>query len=136
MPKRLVKSYGGQAANTLYWGADQDHLVSLGVADSYVELASDFVSGGDRIVTDAAATTSQQATTYRMNSGSAQTLTVAASGYWPKDAVLTVIQEGAGATTVQGASGVTISGVTETTGANHILQLVKGAGETWVGVGG
>jgi hypothetical protein len=136
MPKRLVKPYNGQAANTLYWGTGQEQLIALGIADDYVELASDYVAFGDRVETSAAATVSHNARKYSMNSGSAQTLTLNATGYFPKDTVLTVQQMGAGATTVSPGVGVTISGATATTGQNKVLQLIKGAGETWVGVGG
>jgi hypothetical protein len=135
MPVRLTKAYGGQAANTLYWEADQSRLRNIGLADDNIEAASDYAKAS-RIVTSATASTSVNATTYRMNSGSAQTLTLNPSGYWPKDSVLTVVQEGLGATTVVGSSGVTIGGSTTTTGQNKVLQLIKGAGETWTGVGG
>lgn len=138
MPVRLIQPYMGQAANTLWWGAQQSDLVALGVADTYVERASDYGSGHDRQVTTATATVSVNATTYRMNSGSAQTLTLNPTGYFPKDTVLTIVQEGAGATTIVAGSGVTIntalSGLV-TQGANKVAQLVKGAGETWTAVG-
>jgi hypothetical protein len=135
MPVRLTKPYNGQAANTLYWGTDQAVLRNAGLADDAIEDASDYAKAS-RVVTAATANSSSNATTYRMNSSSAQALTLNPSGYWPKDTVLTIVQEGAGATTVLGGTGVTIAGNTATTGAGKVLQLLKGAGETWVGVGG
>lgn len=141
MPVRLLKPYAGQAANTLYWQTDQATLRSVGIADDQVELASDYVKNGDRIETGAAATVSFNATTYRMNSGSAQALTINSTGYFPKDTVLTVIQMGAGATTLTPGPGVTITpgnGLTGlvTQGANRVAQLIKGAGDTWTAIGG
>jgi hypothetical protein len=136
MAVRLIKPYSGQAANTLWWGAQQSELKANGIADDQVELATDYAPFGDRTETSAAATVTADARKYTMNSGSAQALTLNRTGYFPKDTVLTIQQVGAGATTVTAGNGVTISGVTATTGANKVLQLIKGDGETWVGVGG
>ena len=139
MPVRLLKPYEGQAANTLYWasGTVENALRSTGLADDFVEQASDYAKG-ERIVTGATANTVAAATTYRMNSGSAQTLTVRPSGYWPRGTVLTIIQAGAGAATIVGDVGVTIASTTSglvTQGQNKAAQLVKGIGETWAAYG-
>lgn len=137
MPVRLLKPYGGQAAGTLYWAADQTTLRATGLADDYIELASDY-GKGERLTTSATAIISQNATTYRMNSATAQTLTLNPTGFFPKGTVLTVVQEGAGATTVVAGPGVTINTALTglvTQGVNKIAQLVKGAGETWAAVG-
>lgn len=141
MPVRLIQPFMDQAANTLYWGTGQRDLLVNGIADTNLERASDYTPNGDRIVTTATATASENATTYRMNSGSAQALTIPLSGWWGKDTVLTVIQAGAGATTLTPAAGVTITpgnGLTGlvTQGVNRVAQLIKGAGETWVAIGG
>lgn len=140
MPVRLIQPYMDQAANTLYWGADQGTLRVMGIADDYLDRASDYGQGRDRITTTAAATVSTNASTYRMNSGSAQTLTINPTGYYPKDTVLTVIQMGAGATTITAGPGVTITpgnGLTGlvTQGVNRVATLIKGAGETWLATG-
>lgn len=142
MPVRLLKPYAGQNANTLYWQTDQGVLRSVGIADDNLDLASDYVKGGggDRVETTAAGIVSYNATTYRMNSASAQTLTLNQTGDFPKDTVLTVIQAGAGATTITAGPGVTITpgnGLTGlvTQGANRVASLVKGAGETWLATG-
>lgn len=137
MPVRLIQPYMDQAANTLYWGADQATIRAMGIADDRLDLASDYGQGRDRVVTTSTAVVSMNATTYRMNSASAQTLTLNPTGYLPKDTVLTVIQMGAGATTITAGPGVTImpgyglSGLV-TQGVNYTFQLTKGAGETWV----
>lgn len=138
MPVRLTKPYGGQAANTLYWAADQATLRATGLADDYIELASDYADHS-RTVPDATAMASRNAVIYRMNSGSAQALTIPLSGFWPIGTVLTVEQVGAGATTVSGATGVTINTALSslvTKGQNSVGQLIKTGTNTWNAVGG
>lgn len=138
MPVRLTRAYNGQAANTLYWAADQTTLRNIGIADDNIEAASDY-SQLARTVTDAAANASRNAIIYRMNSGSAQTLTIPMSGWWPVGTVLTVEQRGAGATTIVAGSGVTINTKLSsliTNGANAVAQLIKDDTNTWTAVGG
>lgn len=140
MPVRLTRAYNGQAANTLYWGADQGTLRATGLADDQIELASDYATG-ERISSDAAVTVSRNAIVYNMNSASAQTLTIPMSGFWPVGTVLTVIQWGAGKTTIVGATGVTISAgngnsTLVTGGQNYVAQLIKAMNNTWIAVGG
>lgn len=138
MPVRLLKAYGGQAANTLYWAADQATLRNVGIADDRIEEASDY-SLLSRTVTEAAATASRNALIYRMNSGSAQALTIPMSGFWPVGTVLTIKQDGAGATTVTPASGVTINTKLSslvTGGQRSVGQLIKDGANTWTAVGG
>lgn len=136
MSVRLLQPYMGQAANTLFWGAQQGDLVANGIADTQIERASDY---GARIVTSATATIFRTATVYRMNSASAQTLTMPATGYWPINTVITIVQEGAGATTIAPAAGVTIDKAAAslvTKGQWNVAQLVKIGANAWVAVGG
>ena len=139
MPKRLTRPYLGQAANTLYWGPDEATLVGAGGADDNIETATDYGSLGTRIITTATGITTRNALVYRMNSGSAQTLTLEGSGYWVPGTVITVIQEGAGATTIVGATGVTINTALaglKTQGQWNVAQLIKRGADLWVAVGG
>lgn len=140
MPVRLLKPYAGQSAGALYWGADQGVLRAAGVADDQIELATDYQEQA-RNVTEATATVSRNATVYNMNSASAQTLNLPLTGYWPVGTVLTVIQWGAGKTTVVGATGVTIQpgngNLTLVTGGQYFVsQFIKSMANTWIGVGG
>ncbi len=138
MPVRLTRAYGGQAANSLYWGADQATLRSVGIADDDIESASDYAQQA-RTVTEATANASRNALIYRMNSGSAQVLNIPQSGFWPVGTVLTVAQMGAGATTVTPASGVTINtklSSLATGGQRSVGQLIKDGPNTWTAVGG
>lgn len=135
MPVRLTKSYNGQAAGTLYWGADQSTLRSISLADDNIEVATDYAKDS-RITTAATGIISQNAKTYWNNSASAQTLTLNPTGYFPVGTIVSVVQVGAGATTVTPAGGAAIVGNAVTTGANKILQLLKGPNETWTGTGG
>lgn len=138
MPVRLIKSYNGQAAGTLYFGADEDQLRATGNADDQIELATDYAPL-TRIVTAATANVTRTAKTYWMNSANPQTITVGQTGYLPVGAVLTFEQKGAGAFTIVAGSGVTI--VTTLTsliskGANNIAQLVKDGPNSWTAFGG
>lgn len=140
MPVRLTKPYEGQPVNTLYWASTtiENALRSTSNADDQIELASDY-SPWARTVTGAAATASRSAVIYRMNSGSAQALTIPLSGFWPVGTVLTIEQNGAGATTVAGATGVTINTALSslvTKGVNNVGQLIKDDVNTWTAVGG
>ncbi len=138
MPVRLTAPYNGQPANTMYWGVDQSTLRNVGLADDNIEAASDY-GQWQRIVTAAAANTSSNAVTYKMNSSSAQTLTVQPSGYWAPGTVLTVEQLGTGATTITGATGVTINTALpglKTQGQRNVAQLIKEIDGTWTAVGG
>lgn len=140
MPVRLLQAVQGQAANTLFWGttADENALLGLNQADNQIELASDY-SPYTRIVTAATANISRNAMVYQMNSATAQTLTLSATGYFPLGSVLTVIQIGAGATTVVAGTGVTISTALTslvTKGVNNIGQLIKTGPMTWIAYGG
>lgn len=134
MPVRLTKPYEGQAANTLWWGstAMENTLRGAGLADDQIELASDYEPHA-RIVTAATANTSRNATTYRMRSSSAQTLTIAPSGYWQPGQEIRIIQEGTGATTLVAASGVALAPnvLAATAGQYGVARLIKGWGETW-----
>jgi hypothetical protein len=75
-----------------------------------------------------------------MNSGSAQVLTLDKTGHLDPGAVITVIQQGAGATTITPASGVTINTALSsliTKGQYNVAQLVKTtAADTWIAFGG
>lgn len=142
MPVRLLRPQFGQAVNTLYWASQdiEDTLRATGNADDAVELASDYAPQ-TRTVTGAAANTTRNATIYKMNSASAQTLTVQPSGYWPAGSILTIQQLGSGATTVVPASGVTINlgqGLTSlvTKGAGAVCQLIKEINGSWTAIGG
>lgn len=142
MPVRLLRPYGGQAVNTLFWApfATEDMLKATSNADDRVELASDYAPQ-TRIATGAAVNTSFNASIYKMNSPTAQTLTVNASGYWPAGYVLTVEQLGAGATTVVGASGITVNpgqGLASlvTKGQRAVGQLIKELDGSWTAIGG
>lgn len=138
MPVRLVKAYSDQAANTLYWGTDEHVLLSAGIADTQIQLASDYSDKG-RVVTTAAASTSSNATYYEMNSASAQTLTVQINANWQPQTTLTILQKGAGAFTIAAGPGVTINKTAATLvskGQWNVCQLFKGFGETWTAVGG
>lgn len=44
MPVRLTRPYNGQNTNTLYVGSDEAILRAIGIADDYVELASNYVA--------------------------------------------------------------------------------------------
>lgn len=139
MPVRLTRPYQGQAVNTLYWGPDEATLRATGGADDNLEAASDYGSAGTRIITNATGITTRNALVYRMNSGSAQTLTLEGSGYWVPGTVVTVIQEGAGATTITPATGVTVNtslGGLKTQGQWTVAQLIKRGADLWVAVGG
>ncbi len=140
MPVRLRKPYLGQAANTLFWAgsAVENDLLASGVADTMLDQASDYQELA-RIVIAATASTSRNARVYRMNSVSGQTLTVQQPGYLVPGDVLTVIQEGAGAVTVVGASGVTINTALSslvTKGQWNVGQLVYRGSNLFVAVGG
>lgn len=140
MPVRLLKQSYGQTANTLLWStlAQECEALSLGTADTQIELASDYAGIGARVVTAATATVAQTALVYRMQSGSAQTLNLPVSGAWKITDVLTIVPEGAGTTTIAPASGVTINGAGSniTTSAQwKIVQLINIGPNAWVAVG-
>lgn len=140
MPVRLKKPYDGQAANTLYWApfATENQLISLDIADSQIELASDYSQQG-RVITTAVSNTSFNASDYIMNSGAAQTLTLGQSGFWPIGKVITISQMGVGATTVVAGVGVTINTKLAsliTAGQYSIGQLKKVGPATWLAFGG
>jgi hypothetical protein len=138
MAVRLLRAVNGQAANTTYWGTDERDLVALGYADYLIERASDY-QDATRVVTTATAVTVQGASVYLMNSGSPQTLSVDTSGYWARGHVLTVVQLGAGAVTIAGRPGVTITTAQSSLvmkGAQNIAQLLKIGPDTWVAFGG
>lgn len=138
MPVRLIKQYKDQAANTMYWGSDESELLSLQVADTQIQLASDYQEQG-RIVTASIANTNRNATYYQMNSAAPQTLTVNVNGGWLPGTVLTVVQQGAGAFTLAAGAGVTINTAAASLvskGQYNVCQLVKGFNETWIAVGG
>jgi hypothetical protein len=138
MPVRLIKPYGGQAVNTVYFGTDDEQLMATGNADAQIELASDY-SSATRIVTAATATMSRTVDTYWMNSASAQTLTVPMTGYLPVGSVRSVVQKGAGAFTLAPATGVTFSTALASyisKGVNNIAQIVKDGANSWTVFGG
>ena len=94
-----------------------------------------------RIVTGSAATVSQNALRYLMNSASAQTLTLPLTGFFPLGTVLTVEQLGTGATTISPATGVTVNlgnGVSSliTKGQNYTGQIEKVGAAAWTAFGG
>lgn len=132
MPVRIL------ATNTLYWGDDESVYLSLGTADTQISLASDYEPFA-RIVTASTVSTSDSARVYRMNSASAQTITVALSGVFKAGDVLTVVQEGAGTTTIVAATGVTINTALATLvsgGQWSVAQLICIGTNNWVAVGG
>lgn len=138
MPVRLTKPYNGQAANTVYWGTDEQELKSTGNADDLLELASDY-QGQARTVTTATATVNRNAKIYNMNSSSAQTITVPTLGFYPVGTVLTFVQLGTGAFTIAAGTGVTISTALSSLiskGQYNIAQLIKTAPGVWVAFGG
>lgn len=133
MPVRLIKQYNDQAANTLYWGADQANLRAIGLADDAIELASDYAKQ-ERVVSGTAATTSFNAATYRFTGSAPAVLTIAPSGYWAKGSVLTIIQDGTGSVTLAAGSGVTLTPAAVAAVSNSqygVARLIKGANETW-----
>src|ERR1044072_649753 len=99
MPVRLTKPYNGQAANTVYWGTDEQQLRATGNADDQIELASDY-EPLTRIVTADTATISRSALKYKMNSSNPQILNLPILGFHPVGTVLTVEQLGTGSTTL------------------------------------
>lgn len=76
-----------------------------------------------------------------MNSGSAQALTIPANGTvaLDVDSVIHVIREGAGAVTIEAASGVTLNGISEGAGSIQTryqgVSLIKRAANTWIASG-
>lgn len=138
MPVRLLRPSNDQAANTLYWGADQHILLATGVADTRIELASDYQESTRRVTT-AAATTSGNAHVYRMNSATPQTLTISQFGSWPDGSIITVVQEGTAATAIVPVSGVTINTALSsliTKGQYNVAQLIKTGPASWIAFGG
>lgn len=140
MPVRLLRPQFGQAANTLYWASEDvyNSLRGTGNADDYIEGASDYAPL-TRIVTGAAAATSRNATTYRMNAATAQVLTLNPSGYWEVGSILTILQQGAGSVTVTPASGVTINGSANSVvvaAQNTDARLLKTGPDTWTSLEG
>lgn len=142
MPARLVKPYDGQLANTLYWGSatSLEQLRALGIADDRVELASDYAPLSRR-TTAATVTSTSTARVYHQNSASGQTLTINLLGF-PQDTVLTVIQEGAGKTTLAAATGTTLNTAAAsllTSGQYAVAQIMvtgPGVGIAFGGLGG
>jgi hypothetical protein len=140
MPVRLTRPYNGQPVNTLFWGppSEEQLLKDTGNADSQIELASDYQQVA-RIVTTAASSITRNALVYRMNSASPQTLTVGLTGYWPVGAVVSVIQEGAGAFTIAAGTGITINTALTSLvskGQWNVAQLLKRSATEWVAFGG
>lgn len=138
MPVRLLRPIADQAAGTLYWGSDQAALRAVGAADDLIEQATDYQESA-RIVTTATATTSENAHVYRMNSASAQTLNLKQFQAWAPGTVITIIQEGAGATTIVPASGVTVNTALSsliTKGQYNVAQLIKTGAASWIAFGG
>jgi len=132
MPVRLIQPYMGQVANTLWWGAGQADLKANGVADDYLDLASDYAPQ-TRIVTTTTATASVNAVNYLMNSPSAQTLTIPLSGFWPVNTTLIIEQIGAGSTTLIPATGVTLSQLgIATSSSTRVIRLLKTGANTWL----
>lgn len=136
MPVRLKVAHQGQAINTTYYGDDGSALAAVGKADNFLELASDYEPQTTKITT-ATADTVSTATYYKMNSASAQTLTVR-----PSDrrigTVITVIQEGAGAVTIAAGSGVTINTASTSlimSGQYGVAQLIKTDTNTHIAFG-
>lgn len=122
---------------------DGSDTVTSGDADGSLKLAdfADFASTG-------AAVSAQTGTTYTlaltdandivtMDNASANTLTVPANASvaFPVGTIISVIQIGAGATTITGATGVTINGVSAgsaTLTAQHsAVSLAKIGADTW-----
>jgi len=140
MPVRLLRPYLSQAINTLFWGSEDayDTLRATGGADDNIDRASDYAPL-TRIVTSAAANTSRNATTYKMNSLAPQVLTLNTSGYWPTGGAITVAALGAGSVTVTPASGVTINGDVQPVtiaAQNSEGRLLKTGQDTWVTLDG
>jgi hypothetical protein len=142
MPIRLLKPYNGQAALTTFFGsaAEETGLLNTGGADMNLEGATDYLADM-RQVTGSTAAVVRTASYYRMNSGSAQTLTLGLTGFWPVGKVITVKQEGAGKTTISPGTGITVvlgNGLTTavTNGANYIGQLIKDSATQWTAFGG
>jgi len=138
MPVRLKKPYNGQAAGTMYFGADENTLRSLDIADDYIENATDYQAWG-RTVTAATANVTRSGMDYLMTSGSPQTLTLGTTGWLPLGSVITISQMGAAPTTLTAGSGVTIltnlaSLVTK--GQYSIGQIKKISANTWLAFGG
>jgi hypothetical protein len=132
MPVRDLRS------NTIYWGTDQAERLALGTADTQIQLASDYQPFA-QIVTAASASTTPDAFIYRMNSGSAQALTIAPSGYYQAGAVITVVQEGAGAVTITAGAGVTVNTALAglvTQGQWNVAQLIYTSANNLVAIGG
>jgi hypothetical protein len=126
MPVRLKQAYNGSAAGTLYWGSDEAYLLATGLADTFIEQATDYAAS-ERIVTSATASTTHNALVYRMNSASPQVLTLKASSF-PPGTITTVIQEGAGATTIAPDTNVTINTALPglvTQGQYKVAQFIK-----------
>jgi len=144
MPVRLLTAAQDQAANTLYWGpsADENNLLAANKADNQIELATDYQPYTRTVPsTTATATVTRTALNYLMNSGTAQTLNLPLTGFFPVGTVLSITQIGAGATTVVPATGVTVNlgnGITSliTKGQSYIGQLQKVGPNTWNAFGG
>lgn len=144
MPVRLLSASQGQAANTLFWGplADEYGLIAANMADNQIELSTDYQPYTRTVPsTVSTATVSRTALNYLMNSGSAQTLNLPLTGFFPVGTVLSITQLGTGATTVVPATGVTVNlgnGITSliTKGQSYIGQLQKVGPNSWNAFGG
>jgi hypothetical protein len=142
MPIRLLKPYNGQAALTTFFGsaAEESGLLNTGGADMRVEEATDYLFDM-RLVTGATAAIVRTASYYRMNSSSAQILTLGLTGFFPVGKVITVKQEGTAKTTLTPGTGITIvlgNGVATllTGGQNYLGQLIKDSATQWTAFGG
>jgi hypothetical protein len=113
MPIRLLKPYNGQAALTTFFGsaAEESGLLNTGGADMRVEEATDYLFDM-RLVTGATAAIVRTASYYRMNSSSAQILTLGLTGFFPVGKVITVKQEGTAKTTLTPAPALRSSSAT------------------------
>jgi hypothetical protein len=144
MPVRLLAAAQGQAANSLYWGplADEYGLIAANLADNRVELSTDYQPNTRTVPsTLATATVSRTALNYLMNSGTAQTLNLPLTGFFPTGTVVSITQLGTGQTTVVPATGVTVNlgnGITSliTKGQSYTGQLLKVGPNSWNAFGG
>lgn len=76
---------------------------------------------------------------YRMNSASAQTMTIPTTTKWMPGMILTIQQIGAGVTTLAAGAGVTINKAASTLvskGQWSTMQLVYDGSQTWILMGG
>ena len=140
MPVRLLTPYNGQAVRTTFWSTREEEaqLIASGNADTQIELAIDYQQQA-RLITTPTGIVSRNAVDYIFTSGSAQTLTLGISGFWPMGTVVTISQLGTGAVTVAPATGVTVNTKLSslvTGGQYSIGQLKKVGADTWLAFGG